>query len=93
MICASFAELGVQYKLIWFALRSVWKAIAMGLNSITSMCGKPNAFFAKHSVVNDENFVKDFASEVCYSQEPSKFQYADLYNRRTKSSCGSGDPH
>ena len=63
MIAASFAELFVQYKLIWFAFKSAWKAIAMGLNSGVSKCGRKSSFLEKHSQVEVENMVEDPASE------------------------------
>jgi len=63
MVCASFAELGVQYKLIWFALKSVWKALAMGANSVTIKMGKQSKFLQKHADIKTESIVKDPAAE------------------------------
>jgi len=63
MIAASFAELLVHYKLIWFALRSVWKGIAMGLNTGVSKFGTKSPFLEKHSQIEMEHMVEDPASE------------------------------
>ncbi|KAF8244683.1 OPT superfamily oligopeptide transporter [Wilcoxina mikolae CBS 423.85] len=63
MVCASFAELGVQYKLIWFALKSIWKALAMGANSATIKMGKKSKFLQKHADIKTESIVKDPAAE------------------------------
>jgi len=59
----SFAELFVQYKLIWFAFKSAWKGIAMGLNTGVSKFGRRSPFLEKHSHVETEHMVEDPASE------------------------------
>lgn len=63
MICASFAELFVQYKLIWFAFKSVWKGIAMGLDTVLKKLGKQSAFLEKQSQLEVEHVVKDPSPE------------------------------
>lgn len=63
MIAASFAELFVHYKLIWFALKSAWKGIAMGLNTGVGKFGRRSPFLEKHSQIETEHMVEDPASE------------------------------
>ncbi|KAG0636378.1 OPT oligopeptide transporter protein-domain-containing protein [Tuber brumale] len=63
MLAASFAELFVQYKLIWFAFKSAWKGIAMGLNTSVRKFGRESPFLEKHSQIEVEDFVEDPASE------------------------------
>lgn len=61
MVCSSMAELFVQYKAIWSALKSVWNQSCAGINDRLVARGKTNAFFAKHGAhnVKDENVVED----------------------------------
>lgn len=63
MIASSFAELGVQYKLIWFAFKSAWKGIAMGLNVGAGKLGKHSDFLERQSHIKAEHMVKDPARE------------------------------
>ncbi|CUS14945.1 unnamed protein product [Tuber aestivum] len=63
MLAASFAELFVQYKLIWFAFKSARKGIAMGLSTGLSKFGKRSPFLEKHSRIEVEDLVEDPASE------------------------------
>lgn len=63
MIASSFAELGVQYKLIWFALKSAWKGMAMAMNSMANRLGKHSDFLEKQSHIKAEHMVKDPARE------------------------------
>lgn len=63
MIASSFAELGVQYKLIWFALKSAWKGIAMAMNSGVNKMGKKSTFLEKQSHIKAEHVIKDSAPE------------------------------
>lgn len=63
MIASSFAELGVQYKLIWFALKSAWKGIAMALNGAANKIGKNSTFLERQSHIKAEHIVKDPARE------------------------------
>ncbi|KAA8914602.1 OPT oligopeptide transporter protein-domain-containing protein [Sphaerosporella brunnea] len=64
MICTSFAELGVQYRLIGFALKSVWKALAMGLNAVGTKIGRPSKFLERQQQFSqkDEHIVMDPAA-------------------------------
>jgi uncharacterized oligopeptide transporter (OPT) family protein len=61
MVCSSMAELFVQYKAIWSALKSIWNESCKGINDILIARGKSNAFFTKHGAnqVKDENVVED----------------------------------
>jgi len=59
MICASFAELGVQYKMIWQAMKSGFKGISGGIESVLEKFGKESAFLKKASQLNVDEQVKD----------------------------------
>jgi hypothetical protein len=60
MICTSFAELGVQWRIIFAAFKSVWKAIAAGGNHVATKMGRPSAFFEKHANQKaNEDMVQD----------------------------------
>lgn len=63
MICASFAELFVQYKLIWFALKSAFKGMVMGTNSVLNRFGKNSSWMERHSKVAEDNLIQDPAPE------------------------------
>ncbi|KAL7273709.1 hypothetical protein RUND412_003416 [Rhizina undulata] len=63
MICASFAELGVQYKIIGFAFKSAWKGMAMVLNNGVQKMGKTSTFLEKQSHIKSENVIQDPASK------------------------------
>lgn len=63
MIASSFAELGVQYKLIWFALKSAWKGMAMAMNSTVNKLGKKSNFLEKQSHIKAEHIIADPARE------------------------------
>ncbi|KAI5845939.1 OPT oligopeptide transporter protein-domain-containing protein [Tricharina praecox] len=63
MICASFAELGVQYKLLGFAMKSVWKAIAGGTNFLATKMGKPSVFLDKQANSESDMVDQDPAAE------------------------------
>ncbi|KAJ4286632.1 hypothetical protein N0V88_007922 [Collariella sp. IMI 366227] len=61
MVCSSMAELFIQYKAIWAALKSVWFQSCGGINHMLVKRGKTSPFFAKHGAprVKDENIVED----------------------------------
>jgi len=63
MICTSFAELGVQYKLVGFAVKSVWKATAESGSFVAAKLGKPSAFLEKHAAAESKMLVQDPAPE------------------------------
>lgn len=63
MIASSFAELGVQYKLVWFALKSAWKGMAMAMNVAANKVGKHSDFLERQSHIKAEHIVKDPARE------------------------------
>ncbi|KAK3328775.1 OPT oligopeptide transporter protein-domain-containing protein [Apodospora peruviana] len=48
MVCASLAELFVQYKVIGIGFKSLWNEMCANINSRLVARGKTNAFFAKH---------------------------------------------
>lgn len=61
MVCASIAELFVQYKAIWAGVKSLWKQMCAAINRFITARGKSNVFFARHGAprVRDENYVED----------------------------------
>ncbi|KAI0127548.1 OPT superfamily oligopeptide transporter [Xylariales sp. AK1849] len=64
MVCASMAELLIQYKVIWYGFRTIGHQSAAGINDILVKRGKHSAFFAKHganAAKDDETMVKDSA--------------------------------
>ena len=48
MVCASLAELFIQYKVIWMALKTVFREVNSSLDNAAKKRGKTIAFFAKH---------------------------------------------
>lgn len=54
MICASFAELAVQYKLIGFALKSAWKGMIAGSNTALGLIGKKSEYLTRKSIVVEQ---------------------------------------
>ena len=63
MIATSFTELGVQYKLIWHALKCAWRAMAVGTNDIAKRrLGHSIKILEKSERIDtDEYFVEDIA--------------------------------
>lgn len=60
MVCASMAELFIQYKVIWFAFKSIFHHSCAGVNSILVRRGKSNSFFEKHGAeIHSEDIVED----------------------------------
>ncbi|KAL2270718.1 hypothetical protein VTJ83DRAFT_89 [Remersonia thermophila] len=61
MVCSSMAELFVQYKVIWSALKTVWRESCAGINDKLVARGKQNAFLAKQGAkqVKDEIVIED----------------------------------
>ncbi|KAK1780627.1 OPT oligopeptide transporter protein-domain-containing protein [Copromyces sp. CBS 386.78] len=49
MVCSSMAELFVQYKVIWFGLKSSWQQTCVSINDSLVAKGKNNGFFAKQA--------------------------------------------
>lgn len=47
MVCASMAELVVQYKVIWFAMQSISRESCAGIDAMLKKRGKSVAFFEK----------------------------------------------
>ncbi|RDW67633.1 hypothetical protein BP6252_09029 [Coleophoma cylindrospora] len=48
MVCSSMAELFIQYKIIWIALKSLFHQTCIALNARAQKRGKPIKFFEKH---------------------------------------------
>ncbi|KAH0562517.1 hypothetical protein GP486_002792 [Trichoglossum hirsutum] len=63
MIVVSFTELFCQYKIIYYAGKSVFKGLAMSLNAIVKAVGKSSPWLERRSAVGKENLVEDSASE------------------------------
>ena len=63
MIATSFTELGVQYKLIWHALKCAWRAMAVGTNDVSKRrLGRSIKILEKSErIVTDEYYVEDIA--------------------------------
>ncbi|KAJ4399603.1 hypothetical protein N0V85_005972 [Neurospora sp. IMI 360204] len=49
MVCSSMAELFVQYKVIWFGLKSSWQQTCVSINDTLVARGKTNGFFSKQA--------------------------------------------
>ncbi|CCC06054.1 unnamed protein product [Sordaria macrospora k-hell] len=49
MVCSSMAELFIQYKVIWFGLKSSWQQTCVSINDSLVAKGKNNGFFAKQA--------------------------------------------
>jgi purine-cytosine permease-like protein len=49
MVCASLAELFIQYKIINFAFKSLFRSSCSGLQSIAQRRGKSVPFLEKHA--------------------------------------------
>lgn len=63
MVCASMAELFIQYRTIYIGFRSAWSHSMAGLNNMALKRGKNIPFLAKHSVAQkSEDHVEDFAT-------------------------------
>lgn len=62
MVCASMAELFIQYKTIWLALKTVYTHSMGAINNLVKKRGKNSAFLEKHSAhQRPEDHVDDFA--------------------------------
>jgi hypothetical protein len=48
MVCASMAELIIQYKVIYLAFKSLFQQASSGINTVLERRGKTSKFFAKH---------------------------------------------
>ncbi|KAF8470055.1 OPT oligopeptide transporter protein-domain-containing protein [Kalaharituber pfeilii] len=60
MITASFTELGVQYKLIWHALKCAWRAMAIGTNNFAKEhTGRSIKLLEKSERINTEEYHVD----------------------------------
>lgn len=64
MVCASMAELFIQYKIIWYGLRTVWRGICSSINGVLVRRGKRVEYLEKQAADSNEspnNFVQDTA--------------------------------
>lgn len=62
MVCCSMAELFIQYKVIWFAFKSLYSQACVGLNAVAQRRGKNYAYLQKHAArENSKDVVEDFA--------------------------------
>ena len=63
MVCASLAELAIEYKIIIKGCKSAWQGIASGLNTVLQKRGKSSPFLEKHSLAAHKTGeeVEDFA--------------------------------
>ena len=60
MVCASMAELFIQYKVIYIAFKSLFQQASKGINTLYEKRGKTNAFFFKHgNTERDAQLVED----------------------------------
>lgn len=56
MVVTSFTELGVQYKLIWHAFKSAWRAIAVGTNTFARRHGRNIKFLEKSEEIDTNEY-------------------------------------
>lgn len=64
MICVSFAELALQYKIFVYVTKAIWRGCCHGTNAMMMKMGKPsNAFLAKHGEQSTEEIVEDSAED------------------------------
>jgi uncharacterized oligopeptide transporter (OPT) family protein len=62
MVCASMAELFIQYKTIWMGCKTAWAASVGGINTQMQKRGKNVPFLVKHSLqTKNEDEVPDIA--------------------------------
>ncbi|KAH8653713.1 OPT oligopeptide transporter protein-domain-containing protein [Xylariales sp. PMI_506] len=62
MVCSSMAELFIQYKVIWFGVKSAFRQGCGGINSFLIKRGKKVEFFEKHALAaeaDSHNFIQD----------------------------------
>jgi hypothetical protein len=60
MVCASLAELFIQYKIIGFAFKSLFRSSCSGLQGIAQKRGKSVPFLEKHAAKHrNANVVED----------------------------------
>jgi len=60
MICASMAELFIQYKVIWMGMKTAWRETCISINEKYVARGKTSKYFAQQASKADKsNFVED----------------------------------
>lgn len=60
MVCCALAELAVQYKIIWFAFKSLGRTASRGINAQLIKRGKSSAFWQRHAAEQENsNVVQD----------------------------------
>lgn len=62
MIAVSFTELALQWKIIWFAFKALYRGIAAGIYAIGHSVGKELTFFKEAGAQADEDLVEDSAA-------------------------------
>jgi hypothetical protein len=64
MVFCSMAEFFIQYKNIWFGMKTVFREACKSLNEVAQKRGKHIEFLAKQSVpgAHDPDTVEDFAT-------------------------------
>lgn len=63
MIVVSFVELGLQYKVIFFVGRAIWRGTAKGLNAMMKTAGKSSPTLEKASMMEENDMVEDPAQK------------------------------
>ncbi|KAK0657979.1 OPT oligopeptide transporter protein-domain-containing protein [Cercophora newfieldiana] len=56
MVCASMAELIIQWKVIWIGVKSAWNQTCISINQTLLKRGKQSTFFAKHGKEQDSQW-------------------------------------
>jgi len=63
MVCASMAELFIQYKTIWIGVKTAWRQSMKGIHGVMSKRGKAPAFMEKYAINERRaDHVEDFAT-------------------------------
>jgi len=63
MIVVSFTELALQWKILWFAFKALYRGCAAGIYALGHAAGKELKFFGKISSQAEADLVEDPASE------------------------------
>jgi uncharacterized oligopeptide transporter (OPT) family protein len=62
MIVVSFTELALQWKILWFAFKALYRGLAAGIYAAGKAAGKELNFFGKISAQAEEDLVEDSAA-------------------------------
>jgi len=63
MIVVSFTELALQWKILWFAFKALYRGCAAGIYALGRAAGKELSFFGNISEQREEDLVEDSATE------------------------------